>query len=81
MRLTYGMLTTIDTTSLTIRPLSPPWWKPTALLHALQTWMTSVAQNQATVRWDIRPDYPRQETAVDMLARKHTFLYTCSLMG
>jgi hypothetical protein len=81
MRLTNGMFTTIDTTSLTIRPLSTPWWKPTALLHALQTWITSVAQSQATVRRDIRLDYPRQETPADILARNHTFLYASSLMG
>ena len=81
MRLTNGMLTTIDTTSLTIRPLLTPWWKSTALLHALQTWITSVAHSQATVRRDIRPDDPRQETPVDILARNHTFLYASSLMG
>jgi hypothetical protein len=81
MRLTDGMLTTIDTTSLPIRPRATPWWKPTALLHALQTWITSVAHSQATVRRDIRPDYPRQETPADILARHHTFLYASSLMG
>jgi hypothetical protein len=80
MRLTTGIPATIamDTTT---RPLSTPWWKPTVLLHALQTWMTSVAQSQASVRRNIRPDFPRQETPVDILARKHTFLYACSLMG
>ena len=81
MRLTYGMLTTIDTTSLTRRPLSTPWWKPTALLHALQTWITSVAHSQATVRRDLRSDDPRQDTPADILARHHTFLYASSLMG
>jgi hypothetical protein len=87
MRLTAGIPTTIamDTqpipTSLTIRPRSTPWWKPTALLDVLQTWITSVAQSQASVRQAIRPDCPRQETPVDILARKHTFLYACSLMG
>ena len=81
MRLMNGILTTIDTTSLTRRPLSTPWWKPTALLYALQTWITSVAHSQATVRRDIRPDYPRQETPDDILARNHTFLYASSLMG
>jgi hypothetical protein len=80
MRLTTGMPTTIPT-SLTIRPRSIPWWKPTALLNFLQTWMTSVAQSQASVHRNIRPDFPRQETPVDMLARKHSFLYACSLMG
>jgi hypothetical protein len=81
MRLTTGMLTTIDTTSLTIRPLSTPWWKPTALLHALQTWMTSVAQSQVSLCRNLRPDYPRQATPADILARNHTFLYAYSLMG
>jgi hypothetical protein len=81
MRLTNGMLTTIDTTSLTRSPLATPWWKPTALLHAVQTWLTSVAQSQATMRRDIRPEYPRQDTPADILARNHTFLYASSLMG
>jgi hypothetical protein len=80
MRLTTGMLTTIDTISLTMSPRSS-WWKPTALLHVLQTWMTSVAQSQVSVRRNIRPDYPRQETPADILARNHTFLYAYSLMG
>jgi len=85
MPMTTGMPTTIamDTQpiSLTIRPRSTPWWKPSALLHILQTWMISMAQSQASLRRDLRPACPRQETPVDILARKHTFLYACSLMG
>jgi hypothetical protein len=80
MRLTTGIPATMPT-SLTMRPRSTPWWKPTALLHVMQTWMTSVAQSQASARRDIKPDFPRQETPVDILARKHTFLYACALMG
>ena len=80
MRLTTGMPTTIamDTT---IRPHLTPWWKPTALLRVLQRWMTSVAQSQASVGRNIRPDFPRQDMPVDILARKHTFLYACSMAG
>jgi len=85
MRVTTGIPTTIamDTQpiSLTVKPHSTPWWKPSALLHVLRTWMTSVAQSQASIHRGISPDFPRQETPVDILARKHTFLYAYSLMG
>jgi hypothetical protein len=80
MRMTTGMLTTIDTTSLTMRPRSS-WWKPTALMHALQAWMTSVAQSHACLHRNLRPDFPRQEMPADILARNHTFLYAFALMG
>jgi hypothetical protein len=80
MRLTTGIPTTIAMET-TLRPPVTPWWKPTALLHVVQQWMTSVAQSPASVRRDIRPDFPRQDMPVDILARHHTFLYACSLMG
>jgi hypothetical protein len=80
MRMTTGMLTTIDTTSLTMRPRSS-WWKPTALMHALQAWMTSVAQSHACLHRNLRPDFPRQEMPADILAWNHTFLYAFALMG
>jgi hypothetical protein len=82
MRLTTEMPTTIaPPIALTMRPRATPWWKPTALLQTFQTWMTSVAQSQASMHRGLRPDYPRQETPVERLARHHTFLYACSLMG
>lgn len=68
-------------TSLTTLPLSAPWWRPAALLHVVHTWMTSVMRHHASERRGIRPDFPRQETPTDILARKHTFLYACSLSG
>jgi hypothetical protein len=82
MRLTTEMPTTIaPPIALTMRPRSILWWKPIALRHVVQTWLTALAQRQAFVHRDIRPDFPRQETPVDRLARTHTFLYACSLMG
>jgi hypothetical protein len=86
-RVPTTMMRAIDTkpklmpTLLTTRLLSIPWWRPTALLHVVQAWMTSVTQRQASVRRDIRPDCPRQEMLVDILARQHPFLYACSFVG
>jgi hypothetical protein len=67
--------------ALTTRALSTPQWKPIALLHVLRTWITSLTKGRMYERQDIRPDFPRQETPTDILARKHTFLYACSLSG
>ena len=50
-------------------------------MHALQAWMTSVAQSHACLHRNLRPDFPRQEMPADILARNHTFLYAFSLMG
>jgi len=77
MRPMTGMLTTIDTTSLTINSTS--WWK--LLPHGLKTWLTSVRESQASLYREIQNPYPRQETPIDVLAQKYTFLYACSLMG
>ena len=68
-------------TSLTTRPLSAPWWRPAVLLHVLRPWVTSWTGRHASERRDLRPDFPRQETPIDILARKHTFLYACSMSG
>jgi hypothetical protein len=67
--------------SLTTSPLSTPWWRPAAFLYVLRTWMTSMRRHQALTRQDVRPDFPRQDTPVDILARQHTFLYAYSLSG
>src|SRR5258706_230358 len=79
MMMTTGTTIAIEPTSLT-RP-STAWWKPTALWHAVQAWLTPAEHLHAAVYQDIRPHFPRQETPIDHLVRKHTFLYTCSLMG
>ena len=65
-----------------VPPVLPtPWWRLAALLHGVHTWMTAVTRRPPSARQDIRPDFPRQETPVDILARKHTFLYAQSLSG
>jgi hypothetical protein len=91
MQQTTGVLTTMaramDTqperlsTSLTTRSLPTPWWRPAVCLRRLQTWMRWMPRRQVSARRDLRPPFPRQETPVDILARKHTFLYACSLAG
>jgi hypothetical protein len=68
-------------TSLTTPPPPTPWWWRAQLFHGVQTWMTSVAWRRVEARRDLRPDFPRQDTPVDILARKHTFLYAYSLSG
>jgi hypothetical protein len=68
-------------TSVTTMPLSAPWWRPAALLPVLRPWVTSWTGPHAAERRDLRPDFPRQETPIDILARKHTFLYACSMSG
>ena len=77
MRPMTGFLTTTDTIPVTTS--STPWWK--LLAHGLQTWITAVRESQASVYRERKNPYPRQETPIDVLARKHTFLYACSLMG
>lgn len=67
--------------ALTTGPLSTPQWRSGALLHVLRTWVASLTRRRTDERQDIRPDFPRQETPTDLLARKHTFLYACSLSG
>jgi len=69
--------TTADPTTL----LPTPRRKPAALLHFLQTVMTSWMRRRAfESRW-IRPGLPRWETPTDYLARHHTYLYIRSLSG
>jgi hypothetical protein len=77
MRPMTGILTTIDTTSPTTHSTS--WWK--LLLQGLKTWITSLRESQASLYRDMPNPYPRQETPIDVLAQKHTFLYAYSLMG
>ena len=56
-------------------------WRPVTLLHTFSTWVSALTRRCTDERQAIRPDFPRQETPTDMLARKHTFLYACSLSG
>ena len=70
---------------LAIYPITPALptarRRPVALLHTLSTWVSALTRRCTYERQDIRPDFPRQETPTDLLARKHTFLYACSLSG
>lgn len=71
----------LTATSLTTPALPTPWRKPAALLHSLRNWLTSWTRRRAfESRW-IRPDLPRWETPIDLLARKYTYLYIRSLSG
>ena len=67
--------------SLVTPVLPTPWWRLAALLHGVQTWMTAVRRHQASARRDIRPEFPRQDTPTELVARKYTFLYAQSLSG
>lgn len=67
------------TTYPTPPPLATPWWRPAALLHVLQTFVTSLTRRRpGESRWT-RPDFPRWETPTEMFARKHPYLYIDSL--
>ena len=73
----YNLMTIHPTTT----PLPTPRWKPAVLLHYLQTWITSCMRRRPIERQRIRSDFPRRETAADLLARNYTYLYTRSLCG
>jgi hypothetical protein len=66
---------------LTTAPPATAWGRLATLLHSLQMWMTMVTRYSASARRAIRPDYPRQETPTELVARKYTFLYAKSLSG
>jgi len=58
-----------------------PRQRPAALLHFLQSLVTSWTRRRSfESRW-IRPDLPRWETSTDLLARQYTYLYICSILG
>jgi len=67
--------------TLTTNPLPTPQWQPRALWQVLRARVASLTRRRTDKRQDIRPDFPRQETPIDILARKHTFLYACSMAG
>jgi hypothetical protein len=69
------------TTEPTTTPLPTPRRRPAALLHFLQTLVTSWTRRRAfESRW-IRPGLPRWETPNDHLARQYTYLYIRSMSG
>jgi hypothetical protein len=60
-------------------PLSTPRQRPAALLHFLQSLVTSWTRRRVfESRW-IRPGLPRWETPTDLLARQYTYLYIHSM--
>jgi len=89
MRHTTGVPATIVMNAphdlLATYPITPALptarWRPAALLHTLYTWMSALTRPRTDKRQDTRPDFPRRETPTDILARRHTFLYACSLSG